>query len=140
KPIDAFGDAGRIDLRKGLERTPADNYERQSVALTTPGMVYKDLIIVGGRNPETHPAPPGYIRAYDVHTGKLRWLFHTIPLPGEDGYESWEDTTAYRHIGGANAWSGFSLDEENGTLFAPIGSASADFYGGKRKGSDLFAN
>ncbi len=85
KPIASFGENGRIDLRKNLSR----DYETQSIALTTPGVLYRDLIIVGGRNPEAHPAPPGYIRAYDVRTGALRWSFHTIPLPGEPGYETW---------------------------------------------------
>src|ERR1700738_2935200 len=85
KPIPAFGQDGRIDLRRDLGRDP----EKQSIALTSPGVVYKDLIIVGGRNPETLPAPPGDVRAYDVRTGKLRWAFHTIPHPGEFGYETW---------------------------------------------------
>jgi quinoprotein glucose dehydrogenase len=75
-----------------------------------------------------------------VHTGKLRWIFHTIPYPGEPGYESWDDTAAYRHIGGANSWAGLSLDQNKGVLFAPVGSASYDFYGGKRLGDDLYAN
>ncbi|HUX28311.1 MAG TPA: PQQ-binding-like beta-propeller repeat protein, partial [Terracidiphilus sp.] len=75
KPVPSFGEGGRIDLRKGLR----GDYLKQSIALTTPGIVYKDLIVVGGRNPETHPAPPGDIRAFDVRTGKLRWRFHTIP-------------------------------------------------------------
>ncbi len=70
----------------------------------------------------------------------LRWIFHTIPQPGEYGYDTWDNKDAWKHIGGANAWSGFSLDEKNGILFAPIGSASYDFYGGKRLGNDLFAN
>ena len=85
KPIASFGEGGRIDLRKELR----GEYERQSIYLTTPGIIYKDLIIVGGRNPETHPAPPGDVRAFDVRTGKLRWSFHTIPHPGEAGYETW---------------------------------------------------
>src|SRR6202789_2806484 len=82
KPIASFGEQGRIDLRKGL-REP---WEQQSIVLTTPGMLWKDMIIVGGRNPEAHPAPPGDVRAFDVHTGALRWVFHTIPHPGEAGY------------------------------------------------------
>jgi glucose dehydrogenase len=139
KPVDTFGDAGRIDLRKGLERTPADNYERQSVALTTPGMVYKDLIIVGGRNPETHPAPPGYIRAYDVRTGKLRWVFHTIPLPGEPGHETWPED-AWKSAGAVNNWAGMTLDADHGIVFVPTGSPVMDFYGGDRVGDDLYAN
>src|ERR1017187_6916243 len=85
KPIASFGEGGRVDLRKNLRGV----FEQQSVALTTPGVIYKDLIIVGGRNPETHPSPPGDIRAFDVRTGKMRWSFHTIPHPGEPGYETW---------------------------------------------------
>ncbi|HEY4111570.1 c-type cytochrome, partial [Puia sp.] len=136
KPAAGFGDSGRIDLHKDLGRDVGDLY----VAATTPGIIYKDMIIIGDRVAEDAAAAPGHIRAYDVHTGRLRWIFHTIPYPGEKGYESWEDTAAYRHIGGVNAWSGFSLDEEKGMLFAPVGSASYDFYGGKRQGNDLFAN
>jgi glucose dehydrogenase len=139
KPIESFGESGRIDLRKGLERTQADNYESQSIALTSPGVVYKDLIIVGGRNPETHPSPPGYIRAFDVRTGKLRWLFHTIPLPGEPGYETWPKD-AWKSAGAANNWAGMTLDAEHGIVFVPSGSAVMDFYGGDRVGDDLYAN
>jgi len=95
---------------------------------------------MGTRVNEAPPSAPGHIRAYDVVTGKLQWIFHTIPQPGEYGYETWDDKDAWQHIGGANAWSGFSLDEERGILFAPTGSAAYDFYGGKRKGSNLFAN
>src|SRR5215831_13556311 len=83
--IRTFGKNGLIDLREDLGRDPS----KQSWVLTSPGIVYKDLLIVGGRNPEALPAPPGDIRAYDVHTGKLRWQFHTIPHPGEPGYETW---------------------------------------------------
>jgi glucose dehydrogenase len=135
KPIAAFGEDGRIDLRKGLGR----NFETQSVVLTSPGVVYKDLIIVGGRNPETHPAPPGYIRAYDVRTGQQRWVFHTIPLPGEPGYETWPKD-AWKTAGAANNWAGMSLDAAHGILYAPTGSAVMDFYGGDRVGDDLYAN
>ncbi|HXB32212.1 MAG TPA: PQQ-binding-like beta-propeller repeat protein [Puia sp.] len=136
KPIDSFGDHGRIDLHHDLGR----DVSRLYIAGTTPGVIYKDLLIIGDRVAEEADAAPGHIRAYDVHTGRLRWIFHTIPYPGELGYESWADTAAYRHIGGANAWSGLSLDEERGVVYAPIGSASFDFYGGRRLGNDLFAN
>lgn len=135
-PIPGFGDNGKIDLHNDLGRDVKDLY----VAGTTPGIVYKDLLIIGDRVAEEAAAAPGHIRAYDVHTGRLRWIFHTIPYPGEDGYDSWVDTAAYKHLGGANTWSGFSLDEEKGIVFAPIGSASFDFYGGRRIGNDLFAN
>ncbi len=136
KLIDTFGDHGRIDLHNDLGRDVSKLY----VAGTTPGVIYKDMLIIGDRVAEEADAAPGHIRAYDVHTGRLRWIFHTIPYPGEEGYGSWTDSSAYRHIGGANTWSGFSLDEEKGIVFAPIGSASFDFYGGRRLGNDLFAD
>ncbi len=135
KPIPSFGEDGRVDLRKGL-REP---YEEQSIALTSPGIIYKDLIIVGGRDPETHPAPPGDIRAYDVRTGKLVWTFHTIPRPGEPGYETWPKN-AWKLAGAANNWAGMSLDAGRGIVYAPTGSAVFDFYGGDRVGDDLYAN
>lgn len=136
KPIRSFGNEGKIDLHDGLDRDVKDLY----VAATSPGIIYKDIFILGTRVDEGPAAAPGHIRAYDARTGTLKWIFHTIPQPGENGYDSWEDSAAYKHIGGANSWSGFSLDEERGILFAPTGSASFDFYGGKRKGANLFAN
>ncbi len=135
-PIKTFAENGKLDLHNDLGKDVRESY----VASTTPGIIYKDLIIIGTRVDEGAAAAPGHIRAYDVHSGKLRWIFHTIPHPGEESYESWEDKEAYQHIGGANAWSGFSMDEEKGIVFAPIGSASYDFYGGKRLGQNLFAN
>jgi quinoprotein glucose dehydrogenase len=135
KPIPTFGENGRIDLRKGL-REP---WEKQSIALTTPGAIYKDLIIIGGRDPETHPAPPGDIRAFDVHTGALRWVFHTIPRPGEPGYETWPPD-AWKTAGAANNWSGMTVDTKRGIVYVPTGSAVMDFYGGDRIGDDLYAN
>ena len=136
KPIRSFGYEGKIDLHDGLGRDVKDLY----VAATSPGIIYKDLYILGSRVDEGPAAAPGHIRAFDTRTGSLKWIFHTIPQPGEYGYNSWEDSVAYKHIGGANSWSGLSLDEERGILFAPTGSASFDFYGGKRKGANLFAN
>ena len=135
KVIPSFGENGRIDLRKGL-REP---YEGQSVALTTPGSIYKDLIIVGGANPETHPAPPGDIRAFDVRTGALRWTFHTIPRPGEFGYDTWPKD-AWKDAGAANNWTGMTVDQKRGIVYVPTGSAVFDFYGGDRVGNDLFAD
>jgi len=136
KPILTFGDQGRIDLRDHLGREPAS---AQSVYLTSPGVVYKDLIIVGGRNPETLPAPPGDVRAFDVRTGKLRWAFHTIPHPGEFGYDTWPKD-AWKSSGAANNWAGFALDAKRGVVYVPTGSAAFDFYGGDRIGDDLFAD
>lgn len=136
KPIESFGEHGKVDLHNDLGRDVKDLY----AAFNTPGIIYKDLIIVGIRVAEEAAAAPGHVRAYDVHTGKLRWIFHTIPHPGEPGYETWDNKEAYQHIGGANPWAGFSMDEEKGIVFCPIGSASYDFYGGKRTGSNLYAN
>ena len=135
QPIPGFGENGRIDLRKGL-REP---WEKQSIALTTPGSIYKDLIIVGGRNPETHPAPPGDIRAFDVRTGALRWVFHTIPRPGKPGSETWPPD-AWKTAGAANNWAGMTVDTKRGIVYVPTGSAVMDFYGGDRIGNDLYAN
>jgi quinoprotein glucose dehydrogenase len=136
KPIPSFGNGGQIDLRENLGREPASS---QSVDLTSPGIVYKDLIIFGGRNPETLPAPPGDIRAYDVRTGKLRWSFHTIPHPAEFGYDSWPKE-AWKTSGAANNWAGMALDSRRGIVYVPTGSAAFDFYGADRIGDDLFAN
>jgi quinoprotein glucose dehydrogenase len=135
KPIPAFGKDGRIGLREDLGRDP----DSQSIALTSPGIVYKDLLIVGGREPETLPCPPGDIRAYDVRTGKLRWLFHTIPHPGELGYDTWPKD-AWRYSGAANNWAGMALDVDRGIVYVPTGSAASDFYGANRVGDNLFAN
>jgi glucose dehydrogenase len=135
RPVAGFGRDGRIDLREGLGRDPAT----QSVLLTTPGVIYKDLLIVGGRVSEGLPASPGDIRAYDARTGSLRWSFHTIPHPGEVGYDSWP-ADAWRYTGGVNNWAGMAVDEPRGVVFVPTGSASADFYGANRLGDDLFAN
>lgn len=134
--IKSFGSNGLVDLHEGLGRDVSDLF----VTATSPGIIYKDLLILGTRVSEGSDAAPGHIRAYDVKTGEQAWIFHTIPHPGEFGYETWDDTAAYKHIGGANSWSGFSLDEKRGMLFAPTGSASYDFYGGMRKGANLFAN
>ena len=135
KPIPTFGTNGRVDLQENLGREA----QFQSISLTSPGVVYKDLIIVGGRNPETLPAPPGDIRAYDVRTGKLRWSFHTIPHPGEFGYETWPKD-AWKTSGAANNWAGMALDVRRGAVYVPTGSAASDFYGADRVGDDLFAN
>jgi quinoprotein glucose dehydrogenase len=135
QPIPTFGDAGRVDLRRDLGRDP----DAQSVRLTSPGVVYKDLLIVGGRVSEGLPASPGYVRAYSAKTGKLAWTFHTIPKPGEAGYETWS-RDSWQENGGANNWPGMALDERRGIVFVPTGSASADFYGGNRLGDNLYAN
>jgi len=135
KPVPSFGEAGHIDLREGLGRNPAD----LSVKVTTPGVIYKDLIIMGSSLPEDLPCPPGDIRAYDVRTGKMRWSFHTIPRPGEPGYNTWPKD-AWKYTGGANNWAGMALDAKRGLVFVPTGSAAFDFYGSDRIGDDLYAN
>lgn len=135
KPIPSFGTNGRIDLRENLGRDP----ERQSVALTSPGVIYKELLIVGGRLPEALPAPPGDVRAYDARSGKLRWSFHTIPRPGEFGYDLWPKD-AWEQSGSANNWAGMAVDTKRGVVYVPTGSAASDFYGGDRPGDNLFAN
>ena len=134
--IPGFGEGGRVDLRKGLR---GDDYESQSISLTTPASIYKDLIITGGADPETYPSPPGDIRAYDARSGALRWTFHTIPHPGEPGYETWPKD-AWKTAGAANNWAGMSVDTARGIVFVPTGSAVFDFYGAFRKGDDLYAN
>lgn len=135
KIIQTFGENGKVDLRVGLGRKP----QEQQVDITTPGIIYKDLIILGSRTGETPGAAPGHIRAYDVKTGRMQWMFHTIPHPGEFGYETWS-ADSWQNIGGANAWAGMSLDEENGIVYVPTGSPAYDFYGGNRIGDNLFAN
>ena len=134
KPVESFGENGRIDMRNDLGRDKKD-----MVALSSPGIVYRDLLIIGSSVSEALPAPPGDIRAYDVRTGKLRWSFHTIPHPGEFGYETWPKD-AWQQSGGANNWTGMALDEKRGLVFVPTGSAAYDFYGANRIGDNLFAN
>src|SRR5438477_3695042 len=135
KPIPTFGKDGRIDLRENLGRNAAE----QSIYLTSPAIIYKDLMIVGGRESETLPAAPGDIRAFEVRTGKLRWSFHTIPHPGELGYDTWPKD-AWLTSGAANNWTGMTLDPSTGIIYVPTGSAAFDFYGADRIGDDLFAN
>ena len=118
----------------GLGRDPAT----QSVRLTTPGIVYRDLLILGGRVGEGAGASLGDIRAYDARTGAVRWVFHTIPRPGEAGYETWSPDS-WMVNGGANNWAGMALDEERG-IICTAGSGAPDFYGGDRVGDNLFAN
>lgn len=133
--IPSFGDGGWANLWEGLGEQAAD----QVVLSNTPGVVYKDLIILGTRVSENHGAAPGHIRAFDAVSGDLVWIFHTIPQPGEPGHETWP-ADAYKYVGGANSWSGMSLDKERGMVFIPTGSASFDFYGGDRHGANLYAN
>lgn len=135
QPINSFGDGGAIDLHIGL----GDHSQELFVSANSPGRVYKDLYILGVRVSEAMGAAPGYIRAFNVHTGELVWVFHTIPHPGEFGHETWPQEN-WQEMGGANAWSGMSVDHDRGIVFVPTGSAAYDFYGGDRKGDNLFAN
>ena len=134
-PISSFGTGGRVDLRDGLDQ-PA---EKLTVSASTPGVVFEDLLIMGSTVPETLPGTPGHIRAFDINSGKVRWVFHTIPKPGEFGYETWPKN-AYTIAGGANAWAGVTVDPKNAMVFAATGSASFDFYGVSRHGDNLFAD
>jgi len=135
KPIRVFGKGGYIDLAKDLGRET-----KSFVSGTTPGVIFKNLLIIGTRVSESDDSAPGHIRAYDALTGKLRWIFHTIPHPGEKGFETWPDSTAWKRLGGANDWSGMALDEKRGIVYIPTGSIGDDFYGGRRKGQNLYAN
>ncbi|MEO6001328.1 MAG: PQQ-binding-like beta-propeller repeat protein [Chitinophagaceae bacterium] len=137
KPVRSFGNNGYIDLTDNLDREKTSN---TYIAGTTPGVIFKDMLIMGVRLSESADAAPGHIRAYDVKSGKRRWIFHTIPHPGEFGYETWPDKDAWKKLGSANSWSGMSLDEQRGIVYVPTGSIGGDFYGGVRKGQNLFAN
>ncbi len=133
--IKDFGKGGYIDLSEDLGRKT-----KSYVLGTTPGVIYHNLLIIGTRVAESEDAAPGHVRAYDVMTGKLKWIFHTIPHPGEKGFDTWPDSTAWKRLGGANDWAGMALDEKRGIVYLPIGAIGGDFYGGNRKGANLFAN
>lgn len=138
--IKDFGKDGMADLHEGL--SPAGlghDVSNLYVAATTPGIVYKDIFIIGSSVSERGDAAPGYIRGFDAKTGKLKWVFHTIPLPGEAGYETWQKDS-YKKIGGANNWAGMVLDEKRGAVYLGTGSPSSDFYGADRGGQNLYAN
>ena len=134
--IRSFGDNGIVDLRLGLARAEGTDRRVQS---RSPGKVWKNLLIMGSASGEGWVTPPGDIRAYDVVTGKLAWQFHTVPLPGELGYDTWPKD-AYKYVGGANNWGEMSVDDERGIVYVPTGSATYDFYGADRHGANLFAN
>ncbi len=135
KLIPSFGENGKVSLNVGVRDDP----EKISVTLTTPGRIFNDLIIIGSRLPDFYGSPPGYIRAYHCQTGQLVWTFHTIPHPGEPGYETWPPN-AYKYAGGVNCWAGMSIDAERGMVFLALGSPSFDFYGADRVGANLYGN
>lgn len=134
-PIRSFGDSGSIDLGAGLGRDVEGAY----LVSTSPGVVYKDVLIWGTRVGEEDGSAPGHVRAYDARSGKLRWTFHTIPQPGDSGYDTWP-LEAFKQAGGANSWAGMTVDPARGVVYIPTGSATPDFYGGERHGANLFAN
>jgi glucose dehydrogenase len=133
--IPSFGKSGHLDLREHLGVDPS----RVGLEMTSPGAIYKNLLILGSRVNESYDASPGHIRAYDAESGRLVWIFHTIPRDGQRGRETWKWVEGETY-GGANAWGGITVDEQRGWVFAATGSATDDFYGGFRKGTNLFAN
>ncbi len=135
EPVRSFGDSGWVDLGEGLGWDVGGTY----LVSTSPGVVYKDLIVWGTRVGEEEGSAPGHIRGYDARTGKIRWTFHTIPWPGEFGYDTWPPE-AFKSAGGANSWAGMTVDTARGVVYIPTGSATPDFYGGDRAGANLFAN
>jgi quinoprotein glucose dehydrogenase len=137
KSVVSFGDSGRVSLKEGLNKAS----ENKMVISTSPGAIYKDIIIMPLRVSESEGAAKGFIQAFNIKTGNLVWVYRTIPNPGEDGYDSWPKN-AYENpeIGGANSWAGMAIDRERGIVYVPTGSAAFDFYGGNRIGKNLFAS
>ncbi len=133
--IEEFGDHGHIDLRQNMGMDP----EKVSIEVTSPGIIFENHLIVGSRVPEGYNSTPGDVKAYDVVTGEFKWIFHTIPREGEFGYETWEFVEGESY-GGANPWGGFTVDEQRGWVFFATGSPAYDFFGGNRKGQNLFGN
>ena len=134
--ITTFGNNGYVDLRDGLDRDPTSIRRMQAMM---PGVIFEDLVIIGSAPGENYFSPPGYVRAYNVVTGNLVWKFHTIPQPGDFGYETWPKD-AYKYVGGINVWSEMSVDEERGIVYLPLGSPTYDYYGADREGANLFGN
>lgn len=137
QPIQSFGEEGRVSLKKGLGPTAQDKF----VISNTPGALYGDLIVMPLRLSEGPDAAPGNVQAFNVITGELAWAFHTIPHPGEFGYNTWpKDVYKNTEVGAANNWAGMAVDKKRGIIYVPTGSAGFDFYGGNRVGENLFAN
>lgn len=134
--IKNFGDNGVVDLTTQFDR----DMTGLTFRVSSPAVVFEDTIIVGGGGGEgPRVEAPGHIRGYDVYTGKRKWIFHTIPHPGEFGYNTWPKD-AWKINGAANNWAGMSVDVKRGRVFVSTGSASFDFWGGDRLGDNLFAN
>ena len=136
KSILTFGNKGLVDLKQGMAPDPATVGRAQA---STPGKIFENLILLGSSPGENYVSTPGHCRAFDVVTGKLAWIFHTVPQPGEFGYETWPKD-AYKYIGGVNTWGEISVDKERGIAYFPLGSPTYDYYGGDRIGSNLFGN
>jgi quinoprotein glucose dehydrogenase len=136
KSILSFGNKGLVDLKDGLGHDPKTVARIQS---NTPGKIFENLLLLGSAPGEGYVSPAGHLRAYDVITGKLVWTFHTVPHPGEFGYDTWPKD-AYKYIGGVNTWGEISVDEKRGIAYYPLGSPTFDYYGADRKGSNLFGN
>ena len=136
KQILTFGEKGCVDLRQGLGRDPKTVNLIQSFS---PGRVFENLIIVGSATGEEYGSPPGDLRAYDVRSGRRVWIFHTVPHPGEPGYETWPKD-AWTYVGGTNTWSDITIDEKRGIAYFPLGAPTYDFYGADRKGANLFSD
>ncbi|GAB3036356.1 outer membrane protein assembly factor BamB family protein [Spirosoma pulveris] len=138
-PVAQFGKNGEVDLREGLFDKATVDITKLSVSATSPGVIYKDLLVLGATVSEYGDAAPGHVRAFDIRTGKIRWTFHTVPQPGEAGYETWPKD-AYKKIGGANNWAGMVLDEKRNMVYLGTGSPAVDFYGGSRAGQNLYSD
>jgi len=138
--ITSWGKDGMVDLHNDGPTDRIIQDKDLHISLTTPGIIYKDIYICGSRNNEGLKSSVGHVRAYDVNTGKLRWIFHTIPQPGEANYDTWPQKDAYKYVGGANSWGGMALDEKRGMVFVTVGSPTDDFYGGYRLGKGLYGD
>ena len=136
KPILTFGNKGLVDLKEGYDKDPKTIGRVQS---NTPGKVFQNLLLLGSAPGEGYISPAGHLRAYDIITGKLVWTFHTVPQPGEFGYDTWPKD-AYKYIGGVNVWGEISVDEKRGIAYYPLGSPTYDYYGADRIGRNLFGN
>lgn len=138
EPVKSFGINGKVDLHIGLDNNRYD-IKDLAITATSPGVVYDHILVLGSTVSESGDALPGHIRGFDIRTGKLLWTFHTIPQPGDIGYETWPKD-AYKKIGGANNWAGMVLDAKRGVVYMGTGSPAVDMYGGERTGANLFAN